>query len=86
VTTRPLPSRDRLTICFAHAAYQLGQRFKLRGIRHFEVRALADLQARVGEADVFVVSGLWRHQVERAQADRSSFFCSNSVFSISPRA
>ena len=57
-----LPPRERLTVCFAHAAYRMADRFALRGtgIRHFEVRTLDDLTARIGEADVLSVSMLWR--------------------------
>lgn len=60
-----LPARDDLTICFAHVAYRHAERFALRrtGIRHFEVRAGDDLAARIGEADVLVVSGLWRNEL-----------------------
>ena len=64
-----LPDRDTLTICFAHVAYQLGDEFESRatGLRHFEIRSLDALQARIGEADVLVVSGLWRNELlERA--------------------
>jgi hypothetical protein len=58
-----LPSNDKLTICFAHVAYQLPQCF-LRldtGIDSFEVRDSATLERRIGEADVLVISGLWRN-------------------------
>jgi D-2-hydroxyacid dehydrogenase (NADP+) len=60
-----LPARDELTICFAHVAYRHAERFALRrtGIRHFEVRTVDDLAARIGEADVLVVSGLWRNEL-----------------------
>lgn len=56
-----LPSKDRLSICFAHVAYQLQQRFVVRhtGIASFEVRDRAELDRRIGEADVLVISGLW---------------------------
>ena len=56
-----LPPRDSLTICFAHVAYQLQQRFaaRHRDIRSFEVRDRSELDRRMGEADVLVVSGLW---------------------------
>ena len=56
-----LPARDDLTICFAHAAYRMQDRFALRdtGIRSIEVRDRAALDASVGAADVLVVSGLW---------------------------
>ena len=56
-----LPARDDLTICFAHAAYRMQDRFALRntGIRSIEVRDRAALDASIGAADVLVVSGLW---------------------------
>ena len=59
------PSKENLTICFAHAAYQMKDRFELRktGIRNFQVRAYDDLVKRVGEADVVVVSGMWKNDV-----------------------
>jgi D-2-hydroxyacid dehydrogenase (NADP+) len=58
-----LPAKDRLTICFAHVAYRLQERFLLRkaGIASFEVRSLDDLQRRLPEVDVLSVSGLWRN-------------------------
>jgi phosphoglycerate dehydrogenase-like enzyme len=54
-----------LTIGFAHAAYQLGDEFRLRELPHrfFEVRTLEDLKERIHEADVLVVSGLWRNEL-----------------------
>src|SRR5688500_17506949 len=65
MTSRSLPSRDDLTICFAHSAYRLAERFALRvsGLRSFEVSTPGDLQARIGEAHVLVVSGLWRNDL-----------------------
>ena len=60
-----LPSKDKLTICFAHVAYQLRQRFLSRdtGIESFEVRDAAALEQRIAAADVLVVSGLWRNEL-----------------------
>jgi len=48
------PPKDRLTICFAHAAYQLQERFLRRQmtINSFEVRTLDEFERRIGEADV----------------------------------
>ncbi|HEV2955253.1 MAG TPA: D-2-hydroxyacid dehydrogenase [Xanthobacteraceae bacterium] len=69
MTARPFPDRANLTICFAHVAYRLGERFAARntGIRAVEVRSFEDLSARIPEADVLVVSGLWRNELmERA--------------------
>ena len=56
------PSRDALTIGFAHAAYRAAAEFSARrtGIAHFEVRTPEELQRRARDADVLVVSGLWR--------------------------
>ncbi|HVH78500.1 MAG TPA: D-2-hydroxyacid dehydrogenase [Stellaceae bacterium] len=60
-----LPSRDKLSVCFAHVAYQLQERFALQdtGIASFEVRDFDTLAKRIGEADVLVVSGLWRNSL-----------------------
>src|SRR5258706_11186985 len=62
---RPLPPKEKLTICFAHVAYRMGERFAVRntGIKSFEVRSLDDLKARVAEADVLLCSGLWRDEL-----------------------
>ena len=58
-----LPPRDHITICFAHAAYQMKTCFDAlnTGIRNFEVRSRDDLDRRVAEADVVVVSGMWHN-------------------------
>jgi phosphoglycerate dehydrogenase-like enzyme len=60
-----LPPKDRLTICFAHVAYQLRERFltRNRDIASFQVRSTGELESRIGEADVLVVSGLWRNEL-----------------------
>ncbi|MFC3321163.1 hypothetical protein [Mesorhizobium cantuariense] len=54
-----------LTIGFAHAAYRLRDEFLTRGqsMPSFEVRSVAELEQRVAEADVLVVSGLWRNEL-----------------------
>ena len=59
------PARNSVTVCFAHVAYRMGERFALRnaGVRHVEVRTREDLDAAIGEADVLVVSGLWRNEL-----------------------
>jgi phosphoglycerate dehydrogenase-like enzyme len=60
-----LPTRDKTTICFAHVAYQLQARFTERdtGIASFEVRSSEELDRRIAEADVLVISGLWRNDL-----------------------
>ncbi len=69
-----LPVKDKLTICFAHVAYRLHERFGAldTGIDSFEVRDGATLERRIGEADVLVVSGLWRNDL-LARAPRLRF-------------
>jgi phosphoglycerate dehydrogenase-like enzyme len=75
-----LPPKDRLVICFAHVAYRLQERFLARraGIASFEVRAGEELERRIGEADVLVVSGLWRDEL-LARAKRLRFIQSASA-------
>ena len=65
-----IPRKDELTICFAHVAYQMQERFEARkpAVRSFQVRSSDELDARIGEADVLVVSGLWRNElIERGR-------------------
>ena len=80
MTARPLPAKEKLTVCFAHVAYRLGERFALRntGINAFEVRTLDDLKARIAEADVLLCSGLWRNELI-ASAPRLAFIQSISA-------
>ena len=60
-----IPAKDQLTICFAHVAYQMQERFAARdtGIASIQVRNRAELDAGIGAADVLVVSGLWRNDL-----------------------
>ncbi len=60
-----LPPREQLTICFAHAAYQLGPRFAARrtNIAFTEARDAATFASQAAAADVIVVSGLWKNDV-----------------------
>src|SRR5215475_5812031 len=59
------PSKENLTICFAHAAYRMQDRFELRrtGIRNFQVWAYDDMVKQIPQADVVVVSGMWRNDL-----------------------
>lgn len=59
------PTRESLTICFAHAAYQMKDRFDARdtGIKSFQVRSYDEFVQRVGEADVVSVSGMWKNDI-----------------------
>lgn len=60
-----LPARDRLKICFAHRAYRLAERFALRstGLTHVEVRSPEELLRELPDADVLVVSMLWKNDL-----------------------
>jgi phosphoglycerate dehydrogenase-like enzyme len=60
-----IPAKEQLTICFAHVAYRLDERFRARGggIASFEARDPATLAAHLGEADVLVISGLWQNSL-----------------------
>jgi phosphoglycerate dehydrogenase-like enzyme len=61
--------KDKLTICFAHVAYQMHAQFARRntGIDSFQVWNREELDQRIGAADVLVISGLWRDElIERA--------------------
>ena len=77
---RAVPGKEDLTICFAHVAYRMAERFALRatGIRHFEVRSLDDLTARIGGCDVLCVSMMWRNELI-ARAPRLAFIQSISA-------
>ena len=60
-----LPDRTDLTICFAHVAYRMEEAFARRatGLRSFQVVSRDELVRRLPEADVLVVSGLWRNDL-----------------------
>ncbi len=80
MTARTLPAKDQTSICFAHVAYRMAERFALRntGLHSFEVRSLDELEKRIGEADVLLVSGLWRNELI-AKAPRLAFIQSISA-------
>lgn len=64
-----IPPKHELTICFAHVAYQFQTLFERRGtgIKSFQAWSRAELDDRISDADVLVVSGLWKNDVlERA--------------------
>ena len=58
-----LPPKPQLTVCFAHRAYRLAERFELRntGIGYVQARSPDDLLHQLREADVLVVSMLWNN-------------------------
>src|SRR5262245_40159288 len=60
-----LPAKDKLTICFAHPAYQMAERFAARGtgIAHVQAWKPDDYAQRVAEADVVVASMMWRNDL-----------------------
>ncbi len=68
------------TICFAHVAYRMADQFARRntGLNHFQVWSREELAARIGEADVVVVSGFWQNSMIPA-ASRLKFIQSISA-------
>lgn len=56
------PTKDNLTIQFAHPAYQFADEFARRdtGISHFQTFSRAETISRLGEADVLVLSSIWK--------------------------
>lgn len=63
------PRKEDLTICFAHVAYRMDDRFAARntGIRHFQVRSPEEFAVRIADADVVSVSMMWRNNlIQRA--------------------
>jgi phosphoglycerate dehydrogenase-like enzyme len=75
-----LPAKDKLTICLAHGAYRMAERFARRdtGINHMEVRSADELARRLPEADVLVISGLWQNELA-AIASKLTFIQSISA-------
>jgi D-2-hydroxyacid dehydrogenase (NADP+) len=65
MTQQPFPDAAELSICFAHVAYQMTTRFAARatGIQNFQVWTPAELNERLKEAHVLVVSGFWRNEL-----------------------
>lgn len=65
MTNLLLPAKDQITLCFAHHAYDMKSIFDAGqpGIHSFQVDNHADLRARLPEADVLIVSGLWKNDL-----------------------
>ncbi|MEE9198963.1 MAG: D-2-hydroxyacid dehydrogenase [Dehalococcoidia bacterium] len=61
----PFPPKETIKICFAHIAYQMDSTFEKRdaGVKFFQVRSPEELDARISEADVLVISGLWENRL-----------------------
>ena len=59
------PSRDQVTICFAHVAYPLAESFAKRstGLDYAQAWSPDELDAKIGAANVLVVSGFWRNEL-----------------------
>ena len=65
MSTKRLPSRDELVICFAHLAYPKGDAYARRqtGIQWYEVRSVDELRASAARPHVIVASGFWRNEL-----------------------
>jgi phosphoglycerate dehydrogenase-like enzyme len=71
---------ERPTLLFAHVAYRFADRYAARGgqLPVIEARSLDELEARIPEADVLLVSGFWRNTFA-AKAGRLKFIQSISA-------
>ncbi|ARO15912.1 D-3-phosphoglycerate dehydrogenase (plasmid) [Ketogulonicigenium robustum] len=60
-----IPTRDKIRILFAHGAYDMKPIFAgiSPDIETMQVATYADLQDKLPEADVLVVSGLWKNDL-----------------------
>ena len=59
-------SRNRSpVICFAHRAYKFSEAFSRRNLDfcYFSVCSIEELEARIDEVDVLVISGLWENKL-----------------------
>lgn len=58
------PSKDELTIHFAHSAYRLAERFEARetGVSCFQTWDPDETAAKMGSAPVAVLSGFWQNR------------------------
>ena len=75
-----LPPEDRLTICVAHPAYQVKTVLDAAhpGLHVHEARTPAEFERLIAEADVVLVSGLWRNDL-LARAPKLQFIQSISA-------
>jgi len=68
------PAKSDLEILFAHIAYQFAEPFTARGsgLKFSQARSAAEMEAKIPNADVVVVSGLWKNEMV-AKAPRLRF-------------
>ncbi len=72
--TQPFPERSETRILFAHAAYQFASRLARRdsGLAFSQAFGIEAALAQIGDAEVLVISGLWRPEM-LARAPRLRF-------------
>ncbi len=63
--TSNFPSRAEVSICFAHVAYPLAEIFEKRAtdLGHFQVWDRSELNEKISDAHVLVVSGFWSNDL-----------------------
>jgi D-2-hydroxyacid dehydrogenase (NADP+) len=73
-------NKSDIEVLFAHVAYQFPDLFKARksGMKFAVAISSAELEAKIGTADVVVVSGLWRNELV-AKAPKLKFIQSISA-------
>jgi hypothetical protein len=68
-------NKSDIEVLFAHVAYQFPDLFNARnsGMRFAVAKSAAEIEAKIGTADVVVVSGLWKNDlVAKAPAPTST--------------
>lgn len=61
----PFANKSDIEVLFAHVAYQFPDLFKARksGMKFAVAKSAAEMEAKIGTADVVVVSGLWKNDL-----------------------
>ena len=61
----PMPPSKDITVLFAHVAYDFAGSFTARktGMKFDIARNAAEIEAKIGNADVLSVSGLWKNEL-----------------------
>jgi phosphoglycerate dehydrogenase-like enzyme len=73
-------NKSDIEVLFAHVAYQFPELFNARnsGMRFAVAKSAAEIEAKIGTADVVVVSGLWKNDLV-AKAPKLKFIQSISA-------
>ena len=61
----PFANKSDIEVLFAHVAYQFAELFTARGsgMKFAIARSPAEMEAKIGSADIVVVSGMWKNEL-----------------------